>query len=191
MTSPQLWSAPSADLLRRLDSSTDGLSAAAAARRLVEVGPNRLHDRPRSKAFLLLLRQFTSPIVLLLTGAALLSGLVHDSTDAYIILLWVMNAGAVEFRTGWFIESVISATLIVLVVRTRARLIASLPSTSLLAATATVICVTVVLPFTPMAAALGFAAVPTSLVLMIVAIVVAYVASAECAKQWFYRRVSL
>jgi Mg2+-importing ATPase len=114
---------------------------------------------------------------------------VHDSTDAYI--LWVMNAGAVEFRTGWFIESVISATLIVLVVRTRARLIASLPSTSLLAATATVICVTVVLPFTPMAAALGFAAVPTSLVLMIVAIVVAYVASAECAKQWFYRRVSL
>jgi len=107
------------------------------------------------------------------------------------VLLWVMNAGAVEFRTGWFLESVISATLIVLVVRTRARLIASLPSTPLLAATAAVICVTVVLPFTPMAAALGFAPVPASLVLMIAAIVVAYVGSAEFAKQWFYRRVSL
>ena len=107
------------------------------------------------------------------------------------VLLWVMHAGAVEFRTGWFLESVISATLIVLVVRTRARLIASLPSTPLLAATAAVICVTVVLPFTPMAAALGFAPVPASLVLMIVAIVVAYVGSAEFAKQWFYRRVSL
>ena len=98
MTSPQLWSAPSADLLRRLDSSTDGLSAAAAARRLLEVGPNRLHDRPRSKAFLLLLRQFTSPIVLLLTGAALLSGLVHDSTDAYIILTIVIVSGLLGLR---------------------------------------------------------------------------------------------
>ena len=106
-------------------------------------------------------------------------------------LLWLMNAGPVEFRTGWFLESVVSATLIVLVVRTRGRLIASLPSRSLLIATAAVICLTLVLPFTPAAAAFGFAAVPVSFVAVMAAIVLAYVVSAERAKQWFYRRVSL
>src|SRR5574342_1035575 len=35
------------------------------------------------------------------------------------VLLWLMHSGEAEFRTGWFLESVISATLVVLVVRTR------------------------------------------------------------------------
>jgi len=107
------------------------------------------------------------------------------------VLLWLMHAGPIEFRTGWFLESVISATLIVLVVRTRGRLIASLPSKALLTATAAVIGFTLVLPFTPAARAFGFVAVPFSFVAMMAAILLAYLASAELAKRWFYRRVSL
>jgi P-type Mg2+ transporter len=107
------------------------------------------------------------------------------------VLLWLMRAGEAEFRTGWFLESVISATLIVLVVRTRGRLSASWPSGSLLAATAAVIGVTLAIPFTPLAPVLGFVAVPSLFVVVMVAIVLAYVASAEFAKAWFYRRASL
>jgi magnesium-transporting ATPase (P-type) len=86
MTPSPLWIVPQADLPRRLDSSLAGLTAAVAERRLAELGPNRIHDRPRSRTALLLVRQFTSPIVLLLIGAALSSWLVYDSTDARVIL---------------------------------------------------------------------------------------------------------
>jgi Mg2+-importing ATPase len=107
------------------------------------------------------------------------------------VLLWLLHAGPTEFRTGWFLESVVSATLIVLVVRTRGRLIGSRPSRSLLIATAAVICFTLVLPFTPAAAPFGFGAVPFAFVPVMTPILLAYVASAELAKQWFYRRVTL
>ena len=107
------------------------------------------------------------------------------------VLLWVMDAGQQEFRTGWFLESVISATLIVLVVRTRGRAIGSLPSKPLMVATAAVICVTLALPFSPLAPVFGFASVPTWFVAVMVVIVLTYVASTELTKQWFYRRVSL
>jgi len=45
--SPPFWSVASSDLLGRLESSIDGLSTSVAARRLMEVGPNRLHERRR------------------------------------------------------------------------------------------------------------------------------------------------
>lgn len=96
MTIP-FWSVPQGDVLRRLDSSSDGLTGAVAERRLGEVGPNRLHDRPRAKTAWLLVRQFASPIVLLLIGAALLSWLVHDSTDARVILGIVIASGLLGF----------------------------------------------------------------------------------------------
>jgi Mg2+-importing ATPase len=96
MSAP-FWSVASSDLLGRLESSIDGLSTSAAARRLIEVGRNRLHERPRSKTAFLLVRQFTSPIVLLLGAAALLSAFVHDSTDAFIILLIVVVSGLLGF----------------------------------------------------------------------------------------------
>jgi len=106
------------------------------------------------------------------------------------VLIWLMHATPVEFRTGWFLESVISATLIVLVVRTRGPVLSSLPSTSLTVATGAVIVGTLLLPATPLATAFGFAAVPVRFVTLMLVIVVTYVASAETAKRWFYKRVS-
>ena len=107
------------------------------------------------------------------------------------VLLWVFGADSTAFRTGWFLESVISATLIVLVVRTRRSITASLPSLPLLIATVAVIVAAGVLPFMPFAAAFGFEAVPVSFVAWMAAIVMVYVASAELAKRWFFRRADL
>ena len=103
------------------------------------------------------------------------------------VLLWWLQAGPAEFRTGWFLESVVSAALIVLVVRTRRRLLTTLPSLPLAIATACAIVAACALPLTPVASALGFTAVPGSFVAAMAMIVALYVLAAEVAKRYFYK----
>ena len=101
-------------------------------------------------------------------------------------LLVLYGAHPLTFRTGWFIESVVSAASVVLVVRSRRPLGRSRPGRSLARATAFCLGATVLLPFTPLAGPLGLAAPRPAILLLIAAIVVAYVASAEILKRWFY-----
>jgi P-type Mg2+ transporter len=105
----------------------------------------------------------------------------------FAVLLWWLDAGPVEFRTGWFLESVVSAALIVLVVRTRRPLLTTPPSVPLAIATASAIVAALVLPFTPVAPVLGFSAVPASFVGAMALIVFVYIIAAEAAKRFFYR----
>jgi Mg2+-importing ATPase len=67
------WSPRAEDLLAELGASAGGLSAAEAARRLRQVGPNRISDAHAATALGLLLNQFRSPLVLLLLFAMTLS----------------------------------------------------------------------------------------------------------------------
>jgi Mg2+-importing ATPase len=107
------------------------------------------------------------------------------------LLLLVSGSTAPHFRSGWFVESVISASFIVLVVRTPRPLLRSLPSRPLLLATLLVAAVSIALPFTPVAAPLGFKPLPLGVLALLLAIVALYVLAAEWAKRAFYRRVSL
>lgn len=118
-----------------------------------------------------------------------LFGLVSSLFDGltFVVLLWGLRAGPAEFRTGWFVESVASAAVIVLVVRTRRPLLRSRPSRVLLLATVLVVAITVVLPYTPIAPLLGFVPLPQRFLAVLALIVLAYVTSAELAKRWFYR----
>jgi P-type Mg2+ transporter len=111
---------------------------------------------------------------------------VFDYTT-FALLRWWLHAGPVEFRTGWFLESVVSAALIVLVVRTRRRVLTTPPSLPLAVATACSIVAALALPFTPIAPLLGFAAVPATFVGAMALIVVLYIVAAEAAKRLFYR----
>jgi Mg2+-importing ATPase len=119
-----------------------------------------------------------------------LFGLVSALYDGltFAVLLWGLRAGPAEFRTGWFVESVVSAALIVLVVRTRRPLLQSRPSRLLLLATLLVVAGTVALPYTPMAGLLGFVPLPQRFLAILALIVLGYGASAELAKRWFYRK---
>jgi P-type Mg2+ transporter len=103
------------------------------------------------------------------------------------VLLWWLGAGPMEFRTGWFLESVVSAALIVLVVRSRRRLMTTPPSAALAIATACAVATALALPFTPVAAVLGFGSVPARFVSAMGIIVIVYVVAAEAAKRYFYR----
>ncbi len=66
-------------------------------------------------------------------------------------LLWLLHANMDHFRTGWFQESVISASLIVLVIRSRRPFFQSRPGIYLLATTLLVVGLTMLLPYTPVA----------------------------------------
>jgi len=103
------------------------------------------------------------------------------------LLFWVLGAGQELFHTGWFVESVLSAALVVFALRTRLPLYHSRPGRALLSVTGVILLVTLLLPYTPLAGLLGFKPLPLLYLLAIAAIVAAYVASAELVKRWFYR----
>ncbi len=106
------------------------------------------------------------------------------------VLLYVFHAKEKEFQTGWFIESVISATLIVLVVRTRLPFFKSLPGKYLSIATAFILVFVLVLPLTPLCALFGFIRLPIAFYGWMLLIVACYIISAEMAKRWFYKKMN-
>lgn len=118
-------------------------------------------------------------------------GLVSSVFDylTFGVLLWLLHAGPAEFRTGWFVESVVSATLIVLVVRTRGSFFRSKPGLALLCTTLAVAAATLAIPYTPLGATFGFIPLPPLFLGLMGLIVLSYVGSAELAKRWFYRGI--
>ncbi len=106
------------------------------------------------------------------------------------VLLLVLHSTAGQFRTGWFVESVVSAAMVVLVVRSRRPFFSSRPSRYLLAATLFTIAAAVVLPFTSLGVLVGFAPLPPSFILIMGAIVAFYMLAAEMAKAFFYGKVT-
>jgi len=102
-------------------------------------------------------------------------------------LLYILHAGTEQFRTGWFVESVLSAALVVLVVRSRHPFFRSRPGTRLMLATLGVVVAALVLPFLPVAPLLGMTPLPLLFLALLGLIVMMYIASAEVAKRVFYR----
>ena len=72
-------------------------SSDRAAARLLSVGPNSVEDAPRLSALRLLLRQFESPLVLILAFAAAISLVLRQWVDAAIILAIVLGSSLLSF----------------------------------------------------------------------------------------------
>jgi Mg2+-importing ATPase len=105
------------------------------------------------------------------------------------VLLFVLHASPELFRTGWFIESVVSAACIVLVVRSRKPMLRSRPSHYLLGATILVVAAAVAFPFASVLDGLfEFAQPPLHFLGWMGLIVLIYIAAAERIKKRFYRR---
>jgi P-type Mg2+ transporter len=104
-------------------------------------------------------------------------------------LLLLLHAQPEQFRTGWFIESTISASLVVLVVRTRQSIFNSKPGKYLFWATVATVATALIVPFTPLAPLLGFQALPLRFLLVLGAIIALYVVAAEAVKHLFYQLV--
>ncbi len=102
------------------------------------------------------------------------------------VLHW-LGASPAVFRSGWFVESVLSASLIVLVVRTRRPFVRSRPGRALLLTTLGTVLVTALIPFSFGAERLGFAPVPGRFLAALGVILLLYMVSAELAKRWFFK----
>ena len=103
------------------------------------------------------------------------------------VLLLVLRSPVDLFRTGWFVESVISASLIVLVIRSQRSFVKSLPGKYLLMATLATVGVTLIFPFTPLGNLFGFTPLPISTLLLMATIAVLYIIAGGAVKRVFYR----
>ena len=118
-------------------------------------------------------------------------GLVSSLFDflAFAALLFVFKASPAEFRTGWFVESLLTELVIALVVRTRRLCLRSRPGKWLMISTVVVVGVTLALPYLPFNSLFGFVPLPPALLLTMIALTGLYVVAAEFAKAFFYARL--
>jgi Mg2+-importing ATPase len=104
------------------------------------------------------------------------------------VLHWGFHAGEALFRTGWFVESMVSQVLVIFVLRTRGRAWRSRPHRALVAAALAIVAIAVALPWTPLGRAVGFVAPGAGLLLAIAVLALAYLGCVELAKKAFYGR---
>lgn len=91
------WSQDPSTLTASLETSPVGLSSVQAATQFGLVGPNSVEDNARLSALRLLLRQFESPLVLILAFAAVISLVLQQWVDAAIILAIVLGSSLLSF----------------------------------------------------------------------------------------------
>jgi len=104
------------------------------------------------------------------------------------VMLALLHAGHDEFRTGWFVESIATQTLVVYVIRTRRiPFFKSRPSMPMLFVPTGAALVGAVLPYTGLANLLGFTPLPATFFLLLSGMVVLYLVLVELAKTRFYR----
>lgn len=122
----------------------------------------------------------------------LVFGLLSSIFDycTFGVLLLILKSNEQQFQTGWFLESVISASLIVLVVRTRNRFFKSLPSRPLWIANLFVVILVLAIPYTPLGALFGFVQLPLQFYGYMTLIVIAYIITADYVKIWFYKKLA-
>src|SRR5947207_2858037 len=96
-TENSFWQYDAPYWFSKLSSSAQGLSQAAAEKKLLEKG---FHSKRKSvlvKDLLLFAGQYKSPLMLLLIGAVLISAFLGDTSDVFIILFIVLSTGLLGF----------------------------------------------------------------------------------------------
>jgi P-type Mg2+ transporter len=111
----------------------------------------------------------------------------------FILLWWLFGVGTGEqralFQSGWFVEGLLSQTLIVHMIRTRKiPFLQSWPCWQLFASTVIVMLAGAILPFTNIGSAIGLVRLPLVYYLGLCGILVAYCLISQVAKRWYLQR---
>ncbi len=113
---------------------------------------------------------------------------------ATFALMWfVFSANSVEhqalFQTGWFVESLMTQTLIVHIIRTRhIPFLQSNPAPLMALCTLVVMATGIAIPYTPIGSALGMVHLPLAYYAWLAAILVCYCLLTQLVKTWYVRR---
>lgn len=102
--------------------------------------------------------------------------------------LLFLGVGAAAFRTAWFMESLLSEILVLMIIRTRGPVFRSRPGRALEISSLVVAGGSVALPYTPLAPLLGFAPLTLPLLLLVGGITAAYGVASEATKLVFFRK---
>jgi P-type Mg2+ transporter len=106
----------------------------------------------------------------------------------FAVMLWIFHSGPAQFRSGWFVESLATQTLVIFAIRTRRiPFFRSHPSLPLTLAALGVVTLGALLPSTPLAHALGFQPLPGRFFAALAGMVAGYLALIEIGKRLFYR----
>ena len=106
------------------------------------------------------------------------------------IMIWVFNAHAPLFRSGWFVESLATQSLIIFAIRTRrVPFFRSHASKPLTITTLTCVAVGAYLPYSPAAHVLGFRALPAAFFGFLVGMIILYLLLVEIGKVIFYEHL--
>jgi Mg2+-importing ATPase len=111
----------------------------------------------------------------------------------YVIMLFVFNCwnNPALFRTGWFVESLFTQTLIIHVIRTnKIPFIQSRASLPLLMTSLIIVAIGGWLPFSPFASSFGFVPLPPLYWLFLAGMLLCYVLLTQMVKTWYVRRHS-
>lgn len=103
------WSRPEGDLLASLGTSAKGLSPEEADRRLLREGPNEVRSEARSSVLRLAARQVASPLVLVLLLGTLVSTVLREWLDAFIILLIIAGSAVLGFFQEYRANAAVAA----------------------------------------------------------------------------------
>lgn len=108
----------------------------------------------------------------------------------FFVLLHYFHAGEREFHTGWFVESLATQTLVLFIIRTAQNPFRSRPSAPLAISTLLIVAAGVFLPFSPLAARLGFTALPASYFAFLAAATLTYLLLVEIGKRFLLRHTA-
>lgn len=92
-----------------LGTGPQGLSGMDAGEKLLKVGPNELEEGKKKSIAGMLLSQFKDVMILILLGAAIISGLIGDLTDTIVILIIVLLNAVIGFFQEYRAEKAMQA----------------------------------------------------------------------------------
>jgi Mg2+-importing ATPase len=101
----------------------------------------------------------------------------------FFVLFRVFHADEALFHTGWFVESLATQTLVLLVIRTLGNPFSSRPSAALVMSTIIVVGLGLALPHTPLAGRLGFVPLPAAYLVFLAGAVTIYLFLVELVKR--------
>ena len=105
------------------------------------------------------------------------------------VLIWVFHAGEALFRTGWFLESLVTQILMIFAVRTRRHLFASRPRPVVAGLALGAAVVTMALPFVPVGNWFEFVVPPIGYYGFLLVVVAVFLVSIELVKRLFFARL--
>ena len=106
------------------------------------------------------------------------------------LLIWVFHSNAVQFHTGWFVESLSTQILVIFIIRT-AQPLQERPHVALVTSSLSAFIIAVTLPYLPLAQWFGFVPLPAEVMGALALVTIVYLISVYLVKRWFFAHYQL